>query len=106
MISLEYKLLYFRLMRNFRDLVAWQKSIELCLLTYDLTKELPKEEEYGLKSQLRRASVSIPSNLAEGSGKRSIKDYCRFVQISLGSCSELETQLELVNQNIFHKKKV
>ena len=80
---------------SYRDLVVWQKAMELTKQVYTLTKDFPKEEVYGLTSQIRRCSVSIPSNIAEGKGRNSDKEFVRFLQISLGSLYELQTQLEL-----------
>ncbi|OHB22858.1 MAG: four helix bundle protein [Parcubacteria group bacterium RIFCSPLOWO2_01_FULL_48_18] len=79
-------------MRNFKDLFVWQKSIELVVLTYKITKEFPQEEKYGLAVQMRRAAISIPSNIAEGHMRRTIKDFKQFLTIARGSCAELETQ--------------
>jgi len=79
-------------MNDFRKLRIWNESIQLTLRAYDLTNHFPKQEEYGLKSQARRASVSIPSNIAEGCSRSSQRDYKRFLEISLGSSFELETQ--------------
>lgn len=76
-----------------KNLKVWQKSIELVKLIYVNTKSFPKEELFGLMSQMRRAVVSIPSNIAEGYGRNSIKECERFLYIALGSASELETQL-------------
>ena len=83
------------MIKSYRDIIAWQRSIELAENIYELTRILPKEELYGLSSQMRRAAVSIPSNIAEGYGRRSVNDYIRFLNIALGSSYELETQLEL-----------
>ncbi len=80
---------------SYRDLIVWQKSMILAKEVYLLTQCFPKEEIYGLTSQIRRCSVSIPSNIAEGKGRGSNKEFVRFLQISLGSLYELETQLEL-----------
>ena len=80
---------------SFRDLVVWQKAMTLVEWVYAITKTFPADERYALTSQLRRASVSVPSNIAEGYGRHSTKDYIRFLQIALGSAYELETQLEL-----------
>ncbi|MCE2958930.1 MAG: four helix bundle protein [Bacteroidota bacterium] len=77
-------------MRNFKDLIVWKKAHENALIIYELTKSFPKEEQYGITSQLRRASVSIPTNIAEGSGKFTQKDFANFLQISLGSSHETE----------------
>ena len=80
---------------SYRDLIVWQKSMELAKETYLLTKIFPKEELYGLISQMRRCAVSVPSNIAEGKGRGSDKEFIRFLRISLGSLYELNTQLEL-----------
>ena len=85
-------------MKNFKQLIVWQKSMELVYKTYKLVVDLPKEEKYGLKSQITRAAVSIPSNIAEGSSRKSDKDYHRFLEIALGSAFELETQLLILKQ--------
>ena len=80
---------------SYRDLIVWQKSMLLCKKVYIVTKNFPKEELYGLTSQIRRCAISIPSNIAEGRGRSSDKEFIRFLQISLGSIYELQTQLEL-----------
>jgi len=80
-------------MKCHKDLHVWQKSIELVTDIYTLTKEFPKEELFGLASQLRRAAVSIPSNIAEGSARNHNKEFVQFLYIAQGSCSEIETQL-------------
>ncbi len=80
---------------SYKDLSVWQKSMDLVEKCYRLTDNFPRIEEYGLKAQIRRASVSIPSNIAEGNVRHSSKEYCRFLAISLGSLAELETQIEL-----------
>ena len=80
---------------SYRDLIIWQKSMDLTKLVYQITYSLPKDEIYGLTSQIRRSAVSIPSNIAEGRGRNSNKEFIRFLQISLGSLYELQTQLEL-----------
>lgn len=77
-------------MQNFKDLIVWKKAHENALFIYRLTNAFPKEEQYGLTSQLRRASVSIPTNIAEGCGKFTQKDFANFLQISLGSSHETE----------------
>jgi len=82
-------------MTTHKDLNVWKKSMNLGVLIYKLTGQFPKEELFGLASQMRRASVSIPSNIAEGHGRNSEKELIRFLYISLGSASELETQLLL-----------
>jgi len=86
-------------MHNFRKLNIWVKSVELVTEIYRVTEKLPKEERYGLISQMERAAVSIPANIAEGSAKSSNKDFARFLEMSLSSCYELETEL-LVSKNL------
>lgn len=85
-------------MKDFKKLNVWQKSIELVVFVYNASKKLPREEKYGLTSQMTRAAVSIPSNIAEGSSRFSEKDYFRFLEIALGSAFELETQLIIVKK--------
>lgn len=86
-------------MKTHKDLLAWQKSIELVTEIYSITKDFPKEEIYGITSQIRRSAVSIPSNIAEGAGRRSLKELIQFLYIALGSLSELETQI-IISHNI------
>ena len=81
--------------KNFKELIVWQKSMKLAAEVYRLTKKLPKDELFGLTNQLRRAAVSIPSNIAEGNGRDSTKEYLRFLYIARGSRAEVETQLLL-----------
>jgi four helix bundle protein len=81
--------------QTFRDLLVWQKAMVLVTNVYSLAKRFPKDELFGLTSQMRRSAVSVPSNIAEGYGRRSTQDYVRFLQISLGSLYELQTQLEI-----------
>ena len=81
--------------RSFRDLVVWQKAMDLVERIYAITKQFPVDERYALTSQIRRAAVSVPSNIAEGYGRHSTAGYVRFLQIALGSLNELQTQLEL-----------
>lgn len=78
--------------RSFRNLKVWQKGIELVKEVYRITNSFPREERYGLSSQIRRAVVSVPSNIAEGFRRRYNKEYKQFLNIALGSCAELETQ--------------
>ena len=80
------------IMRNFREMQIWNEGIVLTLDVYRIVRQLPKEEEYGLKSQLKRAAVSIPSNIAEGCSRHSEKEFKYFLEISLGSAFEIETQ--------------
>ena len=82
-------------MRDFRDLKVWGKAHELALGVYRATSGFPRDELYGLTSQIRRCAVSIPSNIAEGCGRRSNPDLARFLQIAMGSASELDYQLLL-----------
>ena len=82
-------------MRNCRDLVVWQKAMELVAEIYNHTKSFPEDERYGLTLQLRRSAVSLPSNMAEGYGRNSTQDYVRFLRIANGSLFELQTQLEI-----------
>jgi four helix bundle protein len=82
-------------MKNFKKLMIWQKGMEL-VKTYLLTEQMPSEEKYGLRSQVTRAVVSIPSNIAEGSAKRSKKEYIKFLEIALGFAYELETQVLII----------
>jgi len=82
-------------LRNYKDLKVWQKSYQLCLEVYKITKPFPSEERYGLTSQIRRATVSIPSNIAEGYGRRTTGEYLQSLYISYGSICELETQILL-----------
>ena len=78
---------------GYRDLIVWQKSIVLVKQIYQLTQNFPDDEKFGLISQMRRAAVSIPSNIAEGQARRTTGDYVRFVSIAEGSLAELDTQL-------------
>ena len=80
-------------MHNYKKLDVWDKAVDFATKIYQITKNFPKEELYGLTSQLRRASVSISSNIAEGAGRNSDKEFRQFLNISFGSCSEIETQL-------------
>ena len=82
-------------MRAFRDLLVWQKAHALTLALYKATKTFPRDEQYGLTAQIRRSASSVPANLAEGCGRRTATDFGRFVQIALGSASELEYHLLL-----------
>ena len=81
--------------RSYRDLIAWQKAMDLAAAVYRITETFPAREQFGLSNQMRRASVSIPSNIAEGQGRGTTKDYVHFLHIARGSLQELETQLLL-----------
>lgn len=86
--------------KTYKDLIVWQKAMEMTTLLYKIIKKLPKEETYILSDQMRRAAISIPSNIAEGFGRNSKKEYLQFLYIANGSVCELETQLILcVNIN-------
>jgi len=80
-------------MRNFKELRIWQKGFDIAVKSYKLTARFPKEEKFGISSQITRAAVSVPSNIAEGSSRSSERDYQRFIETSPGSTYELETQL-------------
>ena len=82
--------------KSFRDLIVWQQAMALVKQVYLLTKTFPKEETYGLTSQMRRAAVSVPANIAEGSGRGTRKDYQQFLRIAQGSLREVETYLLLL----------
>jgi four helix bundle protein len=82
-------------MSTYRELLIWQKSMALVTEVYSLTNKFPKEEIYGLSSQLRRCAISIPSNIAEGFGRDGLKDYLKFLNIAYASLFELQTQLEI-----------
>ena len=81
--------------RTYRDLIAWQRAMDLARAVYGATGRMVESERFGLTNQMRRAAVSIPSNIAEGFGRQSLADYVRFLKIARGSCGELSTQLEL-----------
>ena len=83
---------------NFRNLNVWQLSLQLIEQIYFLTIKFPHEEKYGLTSQIRRSSISIPSNIAEGSSRKSQKEFAHFLSIAIGSSFELETQLIIANK--------
>ena len=80
---------------EFRDLKVWQKSMDLAIEVYNIAKYLPKEELYSLSDQMRRAAISIPSNIAEGQGRITTKEFIRFLSMARGSLWELSTQIEL-----------
>ena len=83
---------------NFKELLVWKKSIDLVKSVYQLTSSLPSEDKFGLISQMNRSSVSIPSNIAEGSGRTSDKEFLHFLNIAISSSYELETQLIISNE--------
>ena len=84
--------------KHYRELVVWQKAMALAGATYAVARSLPESERFGLCAQLRRAAISVASNIAEGHERRSRADYRRFVAIACGSLAELETQLELASR--------
>ena len=94
-------------MQNYKDLKVWEKTHKLALEIYKASKSFPKEEQFNITSQLRRASISIPTNIAEGCGKFTRKDFGSFLQIALGSTNEVEylilfsSELELLDKSIF-----
>ena len=83
------------MLKNDKELKVWQESYQLCLEIYKITARFPKEERFGLTSQIRRAAVSVPSNIAEGYGRKTTADYIRLLYIAYGSNCELETQILL-----------
>lgn len=94
-------------MKTFRDLLIWQKAMNLVTNTYQITQKFPKEELFGLTSQIRRSAISLPSNIAEGYGRDSNKELLRFIKIVIGSLFEFQTQIEIakninyLNENEF-----
>ncbi|MFH0776110.1 MAG: four helix bundle protein, partial [Patescibacteria group bacterium] len=83
------------MIKNFKELIVWQKAFVLSKKVYKFTESFPRNEEFGLKSQMRRCAISIVSNIAEGYARATRKDYAHFLSNSLGSCAELETQILL-----------
>ena len=84
--------------KSYRELTTWQKAMDLVVQVYKMSRSFPREEAFGLTSQLRRAAVSIPSNIAEGQGRGSPKDFKRFLAIAYGSLQETETQIMLAHR--------
>ena len=84
--------------RNYRELIVWQKAMDLVELVYQATRQFPKEELYGLTSQIRRSAVSIPSNIAEGQARKSTAEFLNFLSIANGSRAEMETQILLAQR--------
>jgi len=91
-------------MHQYKKLKVWQKSMSLSLMVYDITKDFPKEEKYGLTQQIRRSAVSVPSNIAEGAGRISVKEFKYFLRVSYGSICELDTQLMIASKLGFINK--
>ena len=92
------------MLESYKDLKVWRKAYTLCLEIYRITNAFPKEERFGLTSQIRRSAVSIPSNIAEGYGRKTTSDYIRMLYISYGSVCELETQILLAGDLGFIEK--
>jgi four helix bundle protein len=92
-------------MKDFKKLLIWQLGMEIVDKVYEVASVLPSEEKYGMRSQMTRSAVSIPSNIAEGSAKASQKDYARFLEISLGSVFELETHSLVVQRRQWVEEK-
>ena len=90
--------------KSYRDLVVWQKAVDLSIEIYKLTSTFPKEEVYGLVSQMRRSAISIPSNIAEGKCRGTKKDFANFLKIAFGSGAELETQIVITKRLPFGTK--
>lgn len=86
-------------MRTHKDLIVYRKSIDFVTLVYQITKQFPKEELYSLANQMRRAAISIPSNISEGAARNHNKEFIQFLYIALGSASEIETQI-LISYNL------
>lgn len=95
---------------SYKDLIVWQKSVALAVMIYNLVEQFPKEEIYGLASQMKRSAISIPSNIAEGRYRGTRNDYARFLRISFASGAELETQIEIAKRlpktNHLHYEKI
>ena len=85
-------------MRDYRELKIWEKGMEIVSTTYDVVEKLPSEERFGLRSQCSRAAVSIPSNIAEGSARKSVAHFIQYLETSLGSTYELETQTIIIKE--------
>ncbi len=85
-------------MRDFRNIIAWQRADDLAVLVYEITRSFPADERFGLISQMRRAAVSVPANIAEGSGRQHLKDFLNFLHIAGGSLAELEYYIHLTGR--------
>jgi four helix bundle protein len=85
-------------MHNYRELKIWQRSMDFVVKIYDVSADFPKEERYGLTSQLRRCVVSVPSNISEGAGRGTNNQFKRFLEYSMGSINEVQTQIELAHR--------
>ena len=87
--------------QSYRDLVAWRKAMDLVVAVYKVTETWPSDEKYGLTNQIHRASVSVPSNIAEGQGRSSVPEFQRFLSIARGSLYELETQILIAERLLY-----
>lgn len=85
-------------LQNYRELIVWQRAIQLVMKVYELTKDLPADERYGIKQQIQKAAVSVPANIAEGYGRTHRGDYLRFLSIANGSLCEVETYIVIFNE--------
>ena len=93
-------------MKTYRELIVWQKSMKMVTETYKVSRLFPSEENFGLISQIRRSAISIPSNISEGFGRKSMKDFSRFLKIAMGSLFEFQTQIEIAYNLKYIEKKV
>ena len=93
-------------MHNYRELKIWQRSMDFVVKVYEITASFPKEERYGLISQLRSCAVSVPSNISEGAGRGTNKQFKRFLEFSMGSINEAQTQIELAHRVKYLNKEV
>lgn len=91
------------MIHSYQDLIVWQKAMDLVVAVYNLTEKFPKSEQFGITSQMKRAAVSIPSNIAEGRRRKTRVDYCHFLTIAYGSGAELETQIAICKRLPFGK---
>lgn len=91
------------MINSYRDLKVWRKAFDLCIMVYGICRDFPGEERYGLTSHIKKTSVSLPSNIAEGHGRHSTKEYIHFLNIAFGSLCELETQLLIADRLGFIK---
>jgi four helix bundle protein len=93
-------------MHNYRELKIWQRSMDFVVRIYEVSADFPKEERYGLTSQLRSCAVSIPSNISEGAGRSTNKQFKRFLEFSMGSANEAQTQIELASRVKYLQKEI
>lgn len=93
-------------MHNYRELKIWQRSMDFVVRIYEISAEFPKEEKYGLTAQIRSCAVSIPSNISEGAGRGTNKQLKRFLEFSMGSANEVQTQIELASRVKYLKKEI